>query len=108
MNDKANKIYKRMENNAFDGGRNDEESVLEILEFSTLHLLCMTEDIQKDIEFYRGAVTVNGMSLAWDVLDICYIELVLDAIKHLKGSRLLTCQWRKDEEVASRAIHPYH
>ena len=59
--------------------------MLELLEFSTLPLLYMTEDIQKEIEFYRRAVKINGMAIAWDVFDVCDREIILDAIKHPEG-----------------------
>ena len=30
----------------------------------------MTEVIQKDNEFYRRAVKINGLAIAWDVFDV--------------------------------------
>ena len=97
-------IYKQMENDEFDGEINDKELVVELLKFSTTPLLYMTEDIQKDIEFHRRAVKINGMVFAWDV---CGREIILDAIKHPQGFRFLNSTWRNDEETASRAIQLY-
>ena len=45
------KFYKQLESDEFDAEINDEELVLELLKFSTIALLCMTEDTRKDIEF---------------------------------------------------------
>ena len=45
---------------------NDKEIAAEFLEFSTLPLLYMTEDIQKVNQFYRRAVKIYIMSIAWD------------------------------------------
>ena len=42
----------------------DREIVLELLKLSTLLLLCKTDDVQKDIEFYRRAVEINGLAIA--------------------------------------------
>ena len=74
-----------MENDEFDGEKNDRKLVLEILQFSTLPLLYMTEDIQKVIETYRRAVKFNGKAIAWVVLDVCDKEVILGAIKHPKS-----------------------
>ena len=107
-----------MENDDIDGEINDEELVLELLKFSTqpsdtvycankIPLLYMTEDIQKDTEFYRRAVKINGIAIAWDVFDVCDKEIVLEAITHYKGLRFPNSRWRNDEETASRAIQFY-
>ena len=64
----------------------------------------MTEDIEKGIEFYRKAVKINGMAIAWDVFDFCDREIILNAIKHPRGVTSLNCRWRNDEKPASRAI----
>ena len=77
-----------MENSDFNGGINKKDIFLELLEFSVLPLHCMTEDIHGDIEKYREAVKNNGMSIAWDVFDVCDKELILEAIKHPKGFKL--------------------
>ena len=45
-----------MEDGEFDDELNDKELVLEFLEFSTISLQYMTEDLQKDTDFYRRAV----------------------------------------------------
>ena len=44
-----------MGNDEFDGEIKEKNLVLQLLKFSTLLLLYMTEDIQKDIEFYTRA-----------------------------------------------------
>ena len=106
-----------MENDEYDGEIN--ELVLELLKLSThspptlccantIPLLYMTADIPKDIEFYRRAVKINGMAIAWDLFNVRDREIILDAKKHLKGFRFLNCRWRNDEEITSRAIllHP--
>ena len=83
-----------MENDESDGEMNDEELMLELLKFSTLPLLYMTEDIQKDMGFYLRAVKINGVAFAWGVFDVCDREVILDAIKHPKGFRFLNCSWK--------------
>ena len=87
--------------------KNDTKLVLELLEFSTTPLLNMTEVIQKDIEFYRRTVKMNGMSIARNVFDVLDSEVILEAITHTKCSRFLNCSWRNDEEIASRATQLY-
>ena len=80
------KLKKQMENDEFDGEINDKELVLELLKFSTIPLLYMTEYLQKDIEFYQKAVIIDGMGVAWKVSGICDKETKPDAIKNSKGS----------------------
>ena len=41
----------------------------------------MTEDVQKDIDFYRRADKINGMAIAGDVFDVCYGGVLLGATK---------------------------
>ena len=100
MNKKTKEIYKQMENDEVDGENNDEELLIELLKFSTIPLLYRTKYIQKDIEFYRGAVKINGMAIAPDVFEVCDREVILDAIKQQKGFRFLNSRWRNDEEIA--------
>ena len=71
-----------MENDNFDGELNDQDLVLEFIQFSTLPVLLLIEDIQKDIDFHRRAVEVNGMALARDVFVVCDTEVNLDATKY--------------------------
>ena len=85
MNNNTKDIYKQMENDDFDSEMADKEIVLQLLKFSTTPLVYMTEDIQKDIEFYRRAVEINGMAIAWDVNEICDQEITLDAVKRHKN-----------------------
>ena len=80
----------------------DEKMVLEKLKFSTIPLLYITEDIQKDDEFYRKAVKISGMAIAWDVFDVCDKEKLLDSIELRKGFRFFNSRWRNDEEIASQ------
>ena len=98
------KIFKQLENKELNGVIKDEELVLELLEFSTLPLLYMTGDIQKDIEFYRSLVKFNGIPIAYNVFDICDRKVLLNLIKHPKGCRYLNCSWKNDKEIASRAF----
>ena len=49
----------------------------------------MTEDTRKNNKFYQKAVKINGMTIAWDVFDVCDREVILDGIKHPKGFRFL-------------------
>ena len=62
------KNYEQMEIDEIDGKINDKEIVLDLLKVSTLPLLYLTGDIQKDIAFYRRTTKINGMASAWDVL----------------------------------------
>ena len=103
-NNYAKKIYEQMENEEVDGEINDEELVLKLLKFSTLPLLCMTEDLQKDIKFERRVVEINGMVIAWGVYDVCDKEIVLDALKYPMGLRILSSTWRNAEKTAFCAI----
>ena len=50
-----------MQNDEFDGELNDNELVIEFLMFSTIPLLYITEDKQKDVEFYQRVVKINCM-----------------------------------------------
>ena len=65
-----------MENVKFVGKMNDKDLVLDFLKFSTISLLYMTEDIRKDIDFYRRAVKFNGIAIAWDFFDVCDREII--------------------------------
>ena len=67
MNNNVKEFHKQMDKDEFDCEFNYEEIVIELLKFSTNPLLYMTEDMQKDIEFCRRAVKLNGMKNAWDV-----------------------------------------
>ena len=53
-----------MDDDKFHNELNDKELVLEFLQVSTLALLYMTEDIQKQIEFYRRIPKINRMAIA--------------------------------------------
>ena len=81
QSDNTKEIYMQMENEEVDGEIPDKDFVLELFKFSTLPRLYMTEDIQKDIGFYRKVVKTNGMTRVWDVSDVCDGGVVLDAIK---------------------------
>ena len=90
--------------------------MLEILQFSTLSLFFLTEDIQKKIIYFsylfRRAVKTNGKALPWDVSDVCDRAVILYAIKHPEGFGFPNCSWRKspqrdDEEIASRENQPH-
>ena len=59
-----------MENDEFDGEINDKELVLKLLDFSTIPLLYMTEDIQKDIEFYEELLKLT----VWQLQGVFMIE----------------------------------
>ena len=85
--------YEEVEKDEFDAEKLDKELVLEFLKISTqpsatvgyantIPLQFRTEDIQKDIKFYRGAVKIDVMAKAWDVFDACDKEKMIDAIKH--------------------------
>ena len=67
----------------------------------------MTEDKQKDIGFYRRAVKNDGMAIAWDVFVVCGKEVILAAMKHIKGFRFPDSTWKNDGEIDSRSIHLY-
>ena len=73
------KKYKQIEYDEFDGELNDKKIELEKLKFSTLPLLYMTEDTQKDFKFYGRAVEINGMAIEWDVFVFCDGEIIQDA-----------------------------
>ena len=64
MNNNAEEC-KHIENNEFDDELINKELVLELLKFSLIPLLYMTEDIQKDFEFYRRVDKNNGMAIAY-------------------------------------------
>ena len=64
----------------------------------------MTGEVQKDIEFYRSLVKFNGISITWNVFDICDREVISDLIKNPMDFRYLNCSWRNDKEIASRAF----
>ena len=74
---------------------------------STFLLLYMTEDIPKNIELYRRIFKINGKAIAWDVLDVCDEEIMLEAIRRCKRFRFFISRWRNDDEKASRAIQLY-
>ena len=78
----TNEIIKQMEKDEFVGEINDKDIVLEILKFSTIPLLQMTENLQEDIEMYRWVVKINGIAIACDVFDVPEKEIVLEAINH--------------------------
>ena len=93
-----------MENEKFYDEFNDKEIVLELLDFSTILLLYMTDDIQEDIQFYRRA----GMVIAWDDFDVCDKEILLGSIKHPWGFfTFLISIRRSDEEIVSRLNYRY-
>ena len=81
--------------------------MLELLKFSTVPLLCMIENMQKEIDFYRRALKINAMATAWDANDTCDEEIILDAMKHPNGFRFLNSTWRNDDLIASQAIELY-
>ena len=93
-----------MENDKFDGEISDKVILLELEKFSTVLLLFLTKDDQQSFEFYRGAVKINGIAIAWHAFVVCDKESKLDAIKQPKGFRFLNCSWKKDEEIDSRAV----
>ena len=62
------KFYNQMEDGELDGEKNDKEILLDSIKFSTVLLLYLTVDVQKDIEFYRTAVKINAMAMALGVL----------------------------------------
>ena len=49
-----------MENDEFVGGSDDIEVVLESLKFSTIPLLCMTENIQKIVNFTKELLKLTS------------------------------------------------
>ena len=100
-------IVEQMENYEFDDEINDKDIVLDLLEFSTVPMLYRTENKQKDNDFYRRAVKLSGMTIAWDAYDVCDSKIILDAIKHPYGFRFLKCLQRNDEEIASWAMQLY-
>ena len=107
MNGNAEENYKQMKNNDFNGEIIDKVLVLQFLVFSTLALLYMTEDIQNVFEFYRRALKNNGMWIALDVFDVCDRKINLDALKYPKGLWFPNCSWKKNKQIASRAIQLY-
>ena len=44
---------------------------------------------EKNIDFYRKIVEINGMAIAWDVFDFYDKAILLDTTKPTKGFRLL-------------------
>ena len=87
-----------MESGEFDGEITDKNLVFDSLKFSTIPLLYLTKDKQKDIDFYLRAGKVNSDVIAWAVFDVCDGKMIVDAIKHSKGYRFLNLKGRKDEE----------
>ena len=83
--------------------KNDKELMLELLKFSKFLLPYKTEEI-KNIEFYRRALKINGMAIAWVVYEVCDKEIVLGAITLPKNNKFFNCRWRNDREIVSRAI----
>ena len=81
--------------------------MLELLRFSTVPLLYKTEDIQKDIDFYRRSVKTIGLAIAWVAYDVCDEERILDAIKDPMSFQFPNNKQRNDEQKASRAIQLY-
>ena len=78
----TNEIIKQMENDEFDGEINDKELALELLKYSMqpsatvccanrIPWLYMAGTQQKDNEFYRRALKINVMAIAWDVFVVC-------------------------------------
>ena len=65
-----------MQKDEFDGELNDNELVIELLMFSTIPLLYITEDKQKDIEFYQRAVKINCMAIEWDLFGVSDKEII--------------------------------
>ena len=76
MKNNARGIYELFEGDEFDGQINDKKLELELLKFSTLPLLYMTEDMQKDIELYQWVVKVDSMAIAWVVFDVRDVEII--------------------------------
>ena len=58
----------------------------------------MTENIQKDSEFYRKAVKFNGMAIIWVAFDVCVTNISLDTIKYPNDFSFLNRRWRNDEK----------
>ena len=63
----------------------------------------MIEDVEKDNEFYRRAVKINSIAIAWNVYDVYDKERILHGVKFPKGFRFLDCRWRIDKKIASGA-----
>ena len=55
----------------------------------------MTEEMQKDIKFYRETVNINEVAIAWLAFNVCVREIVVDANKHPRGFRF----WLKNGKV---------
>ena len=81
--------------------------MVELVKFPTIPLLYMTENTQRDIDFYRKAFRINAMAIAWDVLVVFDREIRTNAINYPKGFRFLNCSWRKDREIACLANQLY-
>ena len=107
-------IYEQMENDEFDGEVKDKQLVPELLKFSTqtsatvccantVPLQYITDDTQRGFEIYQ-AFKFKGAAIAWDFSDVCHIEILLDAIKHLEGFSFLNCRWINNEKIAFQAI----
>ena len=71
---KTKEFSNQLENDEFGSELNDKYVLLELINFSTIPLLYMTEGIQKDSAYYRRAFEINGMAIAWDVSDVCERE----------------------------------
>ena len=69
--------------------------------FSTIPLLYMKEDLQRDDNFYREAVKINSMAMAWDLFNVSDEQILLEAIKHREGFRFFICRCRNDVEIAN-------
>ena len=52
----------------------------------------MTENVQKNVVFYQKKFRITGMVIEGDVFDVSDKEILLFAIKHLKGFRFLNCR----------------
>ena len=79
-----------MEKEGFGGEIHDKELILKVLNFSAISLLYLTEDVHKDIKPYRKFFKSYGMTMPWDVSDVCDKEITLEAIKHINGVRFLS------------------
>ena len=64
------KNHKTMEKDQFDGKINVKDLVLDLLKLSTMLLLNMTGNTQKENVFSQKAVKINAMAIARDVFVI--------------------------------------
>ena len=107
MNNSVDENYKQIENEDFDGEITHKGKLLELLKYSTLPLIYMTEGNQKDVVLYREGIKKDEMIVAWVIFVVCDKEIVLEAINHPKRFRFFNEKWKNDEEIAFRAIQLY-